>query len=149
MCWHHKMCQYATYPHPNVLPNMPPSRKHKTSAATTNGKAAVPTNLQNGGHTQSVILVFIKSIKILCLDIAPSLASPFLDVYMNSLGIPQIFFFIIGDPRKIGLSEDTVSINLFVCTTCIVKRKLDIKFFHTYLFLRFNQSLRNGCYKIV
>ena len=30
MCWHHKMCKFANYPHPNVLPNMPTRKKTKS-----------------------------------------------------------------------------------------------------------------------
>lgn len=38
MCWHHKMCSYANYPHPNVvvLPSMP-SRKKSTKAGSGGG----------------------------------------------------------------------------------------------------------------
>jgi hypothetical protein len=25
--WHQKMCQYANYPHNNILPNLPPRKK--------------------------------------------------------------------------------------------------------------------------
>ena len=30
MCWHHKMCKFANYPHPNVLPSMPTRKKTKS-----------------------------------------------------------------------------------------------------------------------
>ena len=36
MCWHHKMCPYANYPHPNVLPSMPTRKK------SNRGMAAIP-----------------------------------------------------------------------------------------------------------
>lgn len=44
MCWHHKMCAYANYPHPNVLPNMPTRKKGGAKPATGNGG----TELVNG-----------------------------------------------------------------------------------------------------
>ena len=31
MCWHHRMCPYANYPHPNVLPSMPTRKKSSRS----------------------------------------------------------------------------------------------------------------------
>ena len=31
MCWHHKMCQFAHHPHPNVLPAMPKKRQENGS----------------------------------------------------------------------------------------------------------------------
>ena len=50
MCWHHKMCSYANYPYPNVLPNMPTRSKSKGAmhaTATTNGKSSTAAT-QNG-----------------------------------------------------------------------------------------------------
>ena len=42
--WHHKMCQYAHHPHPNVLPAMPERKKgtkQTENVATENGKDTV------------------------------------------------------------------------------------------------------------
>ena len=50
MCWHVKMCQYATYPYPNVLPTIPPK---KQKGAAVNG--SIPHHKQNGegvNHTE-------------------------------------------------------------------------------------------------
>ena len=27
MCWHHRMCEYANYPHSNIIPKMPTRKK--------------------------------------------------------------------------------------------------------------------------
>eukprot|EP00092_Neocalanus_flemingeri_P033361 GFUD01036276.1.p1 GENE.GFUD01036276.1~~GFUD01036276.1.p1 ORF type:complete len:266 (-),score=75.87 GFUD01036276.1:122-919(-) len=47
MCWHHKMCRYAHYPHENVLPNMPKRIKTKSSPESVpqpmNGLSLLPS----------------------------------------------------------------------------------------------------------
>lgn len=42
ICWHHKICSYANYPHANVLPNMP-SRKKSSQPVTTICRPTTPT----------------------------------------------------------------------------------------------------------
>jgi len=38
MRWHHKMCEFAHYPHPNVLPSMPTRKKSQKTTADEDGQ---------------------------------------------------------------------------------------------------------------
>ncbi len=40
--WHHKMCQYANYPHNNILPNLPARKKTTATAPKIVDKKAAP-----------------------------------------------------------------------------------------------------------
>ena len=50
MCWHHKMCPFANYPHPNVLPSMPTRKKGvKTPDLPSDTQGGSPAPQQQGG----------------------------------------------------------------------------------------------------
>ena len=44
MCWHHKMCQFAHHPHPNVLPAMPERKKAQKKTDSSLDSCDSPPN---------------------------------------------------------------------------------------------------------
>lgn len=53
MCWHHRMCPYANFPHPNVLPSMPARKKSTRRSDAHSPTPSADSDKINGGDSDA------------------------------------------------------------------------------------------------